>query len=76
MSKCRPVVLNMLQLEVIMSRLLDVGSAVATPADSSSQQKLSRVQFPKESTAQLEVRWRTTLVIGFSTSYHKLHAQC
>lgn len=42
------------QLEVIMSRLLDVGSAVATPADSSSQQKLSRVQFPKESTAQLE----------------------
>lgn len=38
-----------------MSRLLDVGSAVATPADSSSQQKLARVQFPKEATAQLEV---------------------
>jgi hypothetical protein len=39
-----------------MSRLLDVGSAVATPTDSSSEHKLARVQFPKEATTQLEVR--------------------
>jgi hypothetical protein len=44
-----------MQLEVIMSRLLDVGSAVATPTDASSQTKLARVQFPKGTTAQLEV---------------------
>jgi hypothetical protein len=42
-------------LQLIMSRLLDVGSAVATPTDSSSQHKLARVQFPKEATVQLEV---------------------
>ena len=46
-----------MQLQVIMSRLLDVGSAVATPVDSSSQHKLAKVQFPAESTSQLEVRW-------------------
>jgi hypothetical protein len=45
----------LLQLEVIMSRLLDVGSAVATPVASSSEHKLAKVQFPKDSTAQLEV---------------------
>jgi hypothetical protein len=39
-----------------MSRLLDVGSAVATPTDSSSEHKLARVQFPNEATTQLEVR--------------------
>lgn len=42
------------QLEVIMSRLLDVGSAVATPISSSPEHKLARVQFPTEATAQLE----------------------
>jgi hypothetical protein len=45
-----------LQLEEIQSRLLDVGSAVATPADSSSQAKLARVAFPSSATAQVEVR--------------------
>lgn len=39
-----------------MSRLLDVGSAVATPVASSSEHKLAKVQFPQDSTAQLEVR--------------------
>lgn len=42
------------QLEEIQSRLLDVGSAVATPADSSSQSKLARVAFPSSATAEVE----------------------
>lgn len=45
----------LLQLQAIMSRLLDVGSAVATPVSSSPERKLARVQFPQEATAQLEV---------------------
>ncbi|GAX81471.1 hypothetical protein CEUSTIGMA_g8900.t1 [Chlamydomonas eustigma] len=41
------------QLEVIQSRLLDVGSAVATP-NNSSQFKLNRTRFDASSTTQLE----------------------
>jgi hypothetical protein len=44
------------QLEVLQSRLLDAGSAIATPTDASSAAKLARVAFPSEATAQLEVR--------------------
>ena len=48
------------QLEVIQSRLLDVGSAVATPASGSSEAKLQRTRFGPESTLQLEVGgWNT-----------------
>jgi hypothetical protein len=46
---------SFLQLAEIQSRLLDVGSAVATPADSSSQSKLARVAFPGSATAEVEV---------------------
>lgn len=42
------------QLEVIQSRLLDVGSAVATPISSSSEAKLKRTKFDGGSTVQLE----------------------
>lgn len=42
------------QLETIQSRLLDVGSAVATPTQSSSERKLERVSFPDGATAELE----------------------
>jgi hypothetical protein len=49
-----------LQLAEIQSRLLDVGSAVATPADSSSQSKLARVAFPCSATAEVEVRSAVT----------------
>lgn len=42
------------QLQTIQSRLLDVGSAVATPLASSSEAKLKRVAFPEGATAQLE----------------------
>ncbi|KAK9818039.1 hypothetical protein WJX72_006084 [[Myrmecia] bisecta] len=42
------------QLETIQSRLLDVGSAVATPTDTSSERKLQRVQFDAASTQALE----------------------
>lgn len=42
------------QLEVTQSRLLDVGSAVATPADSSSGAKLQRTAFGGGHTTQLE----------------------
>ena len=35
------------QLEVVQSRLLDVGSAIATPMDKASKQKLQRAAFPK-----------------------------
>jgi hypothetical protein len=44
------------QLEQLQSRLLDVGSAVATPLDNSSQHKLRRAAFDAASTQQLEVR--------------------
>jgi len=44
------------QLETIQSRLLDVGSAVATPIPSSSDSKLKRVSFTASSTPQLE-KW-------------------
>jgi hypothetical protein len=51
-----------------MSRLLDVGSAVATPTDASSQTKLARVQFPQGCTAQLEVSTRVRKHVAvFST---------
>lgn len=43
------------QLETIQSRLIDVGSAVATPLPSSSEAKLQRTHFAgAEHTAQLE----------------------
>jgi hypothetical protein len=42
------------QLEIIQSRLLDVGSAVATPIESSSDRKLQRVAFDGTCTADLE----------------------
>lgn len=42
------------QLESIQSRLLDVGSAVATPLPSSSDKKLQRTAFSSAHTAQLE----------------------
>jgi ATP:cob(I)alamin adenosyltransferase len=35
------------QLEIVQSRLLDVGSAVATPLDKASKQKMQRAAFPK-----------------------------
>lgn len=44
------------QLEVIQSRLLDVGSAVATPIPTSSEKKLERVAFDASAVGQLE-RW-------------------
>ncbi|EFN59559.1 hypothetical protein CHLNCDRAFT_49309 [Chlorella variabilis] len=44
------------QLEVIQSRLFDVGSAVATPRPTSSDHKLQRVAFSEAHAAQLE-RW-------------------
>jgi cob(I)alamin adenosyltransferase len=43
-----------LQLEELQSRLLDVGSAVATPIPSSSEAKLQRVAFDPGHTAKLE----------------------
>ena len=43
-----------LQLETIQSRLLDVGSAVATPRPSSSDAKLQRTAFSEAHAAQLE----------------------
>lgn len=46
--------LRALQLEELQSRLLDVGSAVATPIPSSSEAKLQRVAFNEAHTAALE----------------------
>lgn len=43
-----------MQLEFIQSRLLDVGSAVATPRPSASDAKLARVAFDPAHTAVLE----------------------
>jgi cob(I)alamin adenosyltransferase len=43
------------QLEDIQSRLLDVGSAVATPVDASSIQHLARVTFAADHAATLEM---------------------
>eukprot|EP00210_Caulerpa_lentillifera_P000021 g20.t1 len=42
------------QLEFIQSRLLDVGSAVATPISSSSKQAIERVRFDPEATTAIE----------------------
>lgn len=42
------------QLAEIQSRLLDVGSAVATPVTASSPEQLARVAFPPESAKALE----------------------
>lgn len=42
------------QLETVQSRLLDVGSAVATPLPTSSSHKLQRTAFPAQATAALE----------------------
>eukprot|EP00877_Chromochloris_zofingiensis_P006750 jgi/Chrzof1/2328/Cz11g11050.t1 len=42
------------QLEVIQSRLLDVGSAIATPVDKSPEYKLQRVAFDVQATSKLE----------------------
>lgn len=44
----------MLQLESIQSRLLDVGSAVATPLENSSDGKLKRTLFDASATSLLE----------------------
>lgn len=44
------------QLKTIQSRLLDVGSAVATPLENSSNGKLQRTSFDEGATADLE-RW-------------------
>jgi cob(I)alamin adenosyltransferase len=44
------------QLAFIQSRLLDVGSAVATPLEGSSERKVARVQFDASATLRLEVR--------------------
>jgi cob(I)alamin adenosyltransferase len=41
-------------LETIQSRLLDVGSAVATPAEKASEKQLTRVQFDATATTDLE----------------------
>ena len=46
-----------IQLEWVQSRLLDVGSAVATPSGSSSERKLQRVQFGVEHVNVVEVCW-------------------
>ena len=43
-----------LQLEELQSRLLDVGSAVATPIPTSSEAKLQRVAFDPSHTPKLE----------------------
>ena len=43
------------QLKEIQSRLLDVGSAVATPAETSSQHRRERVTFDAAATSRLEV---------------------
>ena len=43
-----------LQLESIQSRLLDVGSAVATPLENSSDGKLKRTLFDTSATSLLE----------------------
>jgi ATP:cob(I)alamin adenosyltransferase len=48
------------QLEVIQSRLLDIGSAVATPANKSSERKLENVRFNASATEQLE-KWLDTM---------------
>ena len=42
------------QVEEIQSRLLDVGSAIATPASSSSPEHLARVAFSAEHASHLE----------------------
>lgn len=42
------------QVIEIQSRLIDVGSAIATPASSSSETRISFVEFSSESAAQLE----------------------
>ena len=44
------------QLEIIQSRLLDIGSAVATPIPSSNDSKLQRVAIDPSATAHLE-KW-------------------
>lgn len=43
------------QLALLQSRLLDVGSAVATPLDQSNERKKAQVQFDRDATARLEV---------------------
>ena len=53
----RPVILICLfplQLQQIQSRLLDVGSVVATPLEKSTQRKLQRVLFDAAATPLLE----------------------
>ncbi|GMH32827.1 hypothetical protein BSKO_00661 [Bryopsis sp. KO-2023] len=42
------------QLETIQSRLLDVGSAIATPIPASSDRKLAKVKFDEQATSKLE----------------------
>jgi len=44
------------QLVHIQSRLLDIGSAVATPVSSASPEAAARARFPSEEVVQLE-RW-------------------
>lgn len=52
------------QLESIQSRLLDAGSAIATPQDSAKPAQLSKVAFDTSSTTELEEwldRWQEQL---------------
>lgn len=44
------------QLEEIQSRLIDVGSAIATPASASQAGKVTRTRYSSEHTKTLEVR--------------------
>lgn len=45
-----------MQIAEIQSRLLDVGSAVATPLDKSSSRKVERVKFDESAVEDVE-RW-------------------
>jgi cob(I)alamin adenosyltransferase len=48
------------QLAAIQSSLLDAGSAIATPEDTSSERKKNRAKFDEGLVAVLEVRLLTT----------------
>lgn len=50
----RSELLNGLQLQTVQSRLMDVGSAVATPLENSSDRKLKRASFDSTAAPLLE----------------------
>ncbi len=62
----------LLQLENIQSRLLDVGSAVATPVDRASDSKLKRVDFDETSTSALEVIISWYMVLSLMQHWSQL----